>query len=152
MFGWHLVKKLNLLILNLLGASCDTCYRLYLQVFGIYKKSWMSFPLNALFLTIVLTNSILVGREVAKNSETERSRKLRKTIKVSALLAAQLGFGIPIAVVLVYVLVPLYHSQSETYRAVIAGALPLATAIPKVIVRLAAQRIDFLHPGDHMCS
>ena len=45
-------------------------------------------------------------------------------------------------------LVPLYHSQSETYRAVIAGALPLATAIPKVIVRLAAQRIDFLHPGE----
>jgi len=148
MFGWHLVKKLNLLILNLLGAFCDTCYRLYLQVFGIYKKSWMSFPLNALFLTIVLTNSILVGREVAKNSETERSRKLKKTVKVSAILAAQLGFGIPIAFVLVYVLVPLYHSQNETYRAVIAGALPLVTAIPKVIVRLAAQRIDFLHPGE----
>ena len=108
----------------------------------------MSFPLNALFLTIVLTNSILVGREVAKNSETERSRKLKKTIKVSAILAAQLGFGIPIAFVLVYVLVPLYHSQNETYRAVIAGALPLVTAIPKVIVRLAAQRIDFLHPGE----
>ena len=27
-------------------------------------------------------------------------------------------------------------------------ALPLVSAIPKVIVRLAAQRIDFLHPGD----
>ena len=58
MFGWHLVKKLNLLILNLLGAFCDTCYRLYLQVFGIYKKPWMSFPLNALILIIVLSNSL----------------------------------------------------------------------------------------------
>ena len=28
MFGWRLVKKLNLLILNLLGAFCDMCYRL----------------------------------------------------------------------------------------------------------------------------
>ena len=148
MFGWHLVKKLNLLTLNLLGAFCSTCYRLYLLVFGIYKKSWMNFPLDALFLIIVLTNSILVGRHIAKNSETESSRKLKKTVKVSAMLAAQLGFGIPIAFVLVYVLVPLYHSQSETYRAVIAGALPLVTAIPKVIVRLAAQRIDFLHPGE----
>ena len=148
MFGWRLVKKLNLLILNLLGAFCDTCYRLYLQVFGIYKKSWMSFPLNALFLIIVVSNSVLVGREIAKNSVVDRSRTLKKTIKVSAILAAQLAFGIPIAFILVYVLIPLYHSQNETTRAVIAGALPLVTAVPKVIVRLAAQRIDFLHPGE----
>ena len=148
MFGWPLVKKLNLLILNLLGAFCDTCYRLYLQVYGIYEKSWMSFPLNALFLIIVLMNSILVGREIAQNSETVRSRKRKKTILVSAILAAQLAFGMPIAFVLVYAIIPLYHSQNETYRAVIAGALPLATAIPKVIVRLAAQRIDWLHPGE----
>ena len=148
MFGWKLVKKLNLLILNLLGAFFDTCYRLYLQVFDIYGKSWMSFPLNGLFFIILVSNSIIVGREIAKNSETERSRKLKKTIKVSAILAAQLAFGIPIAFILVYVLIPLYHKQNETYRAVIAGALPLVTAIPKVIVRLAAQRINFIHPGE----
>ncbi|XP_078380084.1 uncharacterized protein LOC144663025 [Oculina patagonica] len=148
MFGWRLVKKLNLLILNLLAAFLDTCYRLYLQVYGIYDKSWRSFPLNALFLIIVLMNSILVGREVAKNSETERSRRFKKAIKVSAILAAQLAFGIPIAFGLVYGLIPFYGRQSEINRAVIAGALPLVTAIPKVIVRLAAQRIDFIHPGD----
>ncbi|XP_078350057.1 uncharacterized protein LOC144639498 [Oculina patagonica] len=148
MFGWHLVKKLNLLILNLLAAFLDTCYRLYLQVYGIYDKSWKMVPLNALFLFIVLLNSLLVGREVAKNSETERSRKLKKIIKVSAILAAQLAFGVPIAYGIVYGLIPFYNRQNETYRAVIAGALPLVTAIPKVIVRLAAQRIDFIHPGD----
>ena len=148
MFGWYLVKKLNLLILNFLGAFCDTCYRLYLQVFGVYQKSWMSFPLNGLFSIIVLLNSILVGREIARSTENVRSRQLKKTITASSLLAAQLGFGIPIAFVLVYVLIPLYHRQNETYRVVIAGALPLATAVPKVIVRLAAQRVDWLHPGD----
>ncbi|XP_020605370.1 uncharacterized protein LOC110044204 [Orbicella faveolata] len=148
MFGWRLVKKLNLLILNLLGAFFDTCYRLYLQVYGIYERPWMSFPLNALFLIIVLMNSILVGREIANSSENERPRRLKKTIKVSAILAAQLAFGIPIALGLVYGIIPLYGRQNETYRAVIAGALPLLTAVPKVIVRLTAQRIDFLHPGD----
>ena len=148
MFGWPLVKKLNLLILNLLGAFFDTCYRLFLQVYGIYERPWMSFPLNALFLIIVVINSILVGREIANNSETEKRRRLKKTIKVSAILAAQLAFGIPIALGLVYGIIPLYGRQNETYRAVIAGALPLLTAIPKVIVRLTAQRIDFLHPGD----
>ena len=38
MFGWPFVKKLNLLILNLLGAFLDTCYRLFLQVYGIVVK------------------------------------------------------------------------------------------------------------------
>ena len=63
------------------------------------------------------------------------------------MLVAQFAFGIPITFGLVYVLIPLYGEASETYRAIIAGALPLVTAIPKVIVRLSAQRIDFLHPG-----
>ena len=80
--------------------------------------------------------------------ENERRRRLKKTIKVSAILAAQLAFGIPIGLGLVYGIIPLYSRQDETYRAVIAGALPLLTAIPKVIVRLTAQRINFLHPGD----
>ncbi|XP_078345436.1 uncharacterized protein LOC144630953 [Oculina patagonica] len=148
MFGWPLMKKLNLLILNLLAAFLDTCYRLYLQVYGIYDTSWKMVPLNALFLIIVLLNSVLVGREVAKNSETERSRKFKKIIKVIAILVAQLAFGVPIAYGIVYGLIPFYNRQNETYRAVIAGALSLVTAIPKVIVRLPAQRIDFIHPGD----
>ena len=148
MFGWPMIKKLNLLILNLLGAFLDTCYRLYLHIYGIYKKPWKSFPLNALFVSIVLMNSVLIGREIAKNNETERSRKIRKTIRVSAMLIAQFAFGIPITFFLVYELIPLYHDATETYRAIFAGALPLITALPKVIVRLAAQRIDFIHPGD----
>ncbi|KAL9963962.1 hypothetical protein ACROYT_G027526 [Oculina patagonica] len=153
MFGWPMIKKLNLLILNLLGAFIDTCYRLYLQIYGIYKKPWMSFPLNGLFVSILVMNSLLIGREIAKNSETERSRKIKKTIRVFALLIAQFAFGIPITFYLVYKLIPLYGEANETYRAVIAGALPLVTAIPKVIVRLAAQRIDFIHPGDaHVLS
>ena len=135
--------------LNLLGALFDSCYRLYLQVYGIYKKPWISFPLNALLLIITLMNSILVGREVAFNSETERSRKVKKTIKVSAILEARFAFAIPISFGLVYGLIPLYgHMKSETFRAVIACALPLITAVPKVKVRLTAQRIDFIHPND----
>ena len=148
MFGWRLIKELNLLFLNLLGAFLDTCYRLYLQVYGIYHKPWRSFPLNGLFVLLLLMNGLIIGKDIAKKSETERNKRIKKAIKVSAMLVAQFAFGIPIAYGIVYVLIPLYGEVSETYRAIIAGALPLVAAIPKVIVRLAAQRIDFLHPGD----
>ena len=148
-FGWPMVKKLNLLSLNLLGAFLDTCYRLYLQVYGIYDKPWRSLPLNGLFVMIFLMNTILIGREIARNTETETTKRVKKTIKVIAVLTSQFIFGIPITFLLVYKLFPLYGAeQSETNRAIIAGALPLITAIPKVVTRLAAQRVTFLHPSD----
>ena len=142
------LKELNLLFLNLLGAFLDTCYKLYLQDYGIYNKPWRQFPLNGLFVLLLLMNGLIIGKDIAKKSETERNKRIKKVIKVSAMLVAQFAFGIPITYGFVYVLIPLYGEVSETYRAIIAGALPLVTAIPKVIVRLAAQRIDFLHPGD----
>ena len=148
MFGWPLVKKLNLLTLSLLGALLDTCYRFGFHVGLVEKPNWMLFPSYAIFPIIVLINSILVGREIANNSETERSKKIKKTIKVSVILAAQFAFGMPLSIVFVYCIIPLYNRQNETLRAIIAGALPLIMAVPKVIVRLTAQRIDFIHPGD----
>ncbi|KAJ7392842.1 hypothetical protein OS493_010502 [Desmophyllum pertusum] len=127
LFGWPLVKKLNLVSLNLLGVFIDMCYRLYLQIYGIYGKSWMTFPLNALFLIIVVMNSILVGREIANT---------------------QFVCAVLFAMGLVYGIIPLYGRLNETYRAVIATIVPLVAVIPKLIVRLAAQRIDFAHPGE----
>ena len=149
LFGWPLIKELNLLVLNLLGAFVDTCYRLYLQVYDIYKRSWMSFPLNGIFVLILLMNSLLIGRKIARRNENGRRGRIKKTLQpVFAMLSAQFAFGLPIYFLLVYVIIPKYVKAGETNRAVIAGCFPLAMAMPKVIVRLAAQRIDFLHPGD----
>ncbi len=147
MFSWPLIRKLNLLFFNPLVALLDTCYLLCLQAFE-YNPSWTNFPSDVLFLILLIANSILVGREIANNSETERSRKLKKTIKVSAILAAQLAFGLPIAFCLTDRVIPFIRLKNKTSRVVMIGALPLITAIPKVIVRLAGQRIDFIHPGD----
>ena len=146
MFESCVIKKINPITLNLLDASFDTCFRLCCQMYGVNVKSWMSYPLNCLFFLLLAMNSLPIGREIAKNNE--RNKRIKKTIKVMAMLVAQFAFGIPITFGLVYVLIPLYDGASQTYRAIIARALPLVTAIPKVIVRLSAQRIDFLHPGD----
>ena len=75
-FERSLIKKLNLVPLNLLGPSFDACYRLYCQMYGIYRKSWMSYPPNCLFSVLLLAmNSLLIGREIAKNSERNKRIK-----------------------------------------------------------------------------
>ena len=144
MFGWQFVKRLNLLSLNLIAAFLGTIYRLYIH---LYKHAWMSFPLNILFLIVVLMNSILVAREIANNSEIDRIGKLRKTTKFTAILSAQFAFGALMSYILIYAINPLYGRQDDNNRALIAGTLPLLVVIPKAILRLTAQRIDFLHPG-----
>ena len=93
-------------------------------------------------------NSILVAREIGNNSEIDSIGKLKKTIKVTAMVSAQFSFGALMAYILVYHIIPLYGRQDDYYRAVIAGAFPLLAVIPKAILRLAAQRVDFLHPGN----
>jgi len=148
-FGWPVIKKLNLLTLNLLCAFFDTCFRLYFYIYGNYHKSWKSYPLNGLFVFIVLMNSFLLGKEIANKTQTLRNLKVKKALKVAAMLTLQFAFGIPLTLSFVYILIPLYAKEdNEILRTIIAGGLPLITAIPKVIVRLAAQRIDFVHPGD----
>ena len=70
MFDWF-VKKPNLIKLNLLGAFLDTCYRLYLQVYGV------SYPLKGLFVLILLWNSLLIGREIAKQSAYKQRKQYK---------------------------------------------------------------------------
>ena len=83
-----------------------------------------------------------------RNNKEQRKKQKNKENDQGNGHAGSSVCGIPITFALVYVLIPLYGEASQTYRAIIAGALPLVTAFPKVIVRLGAQRIDFFHPGD----
>ena len=116
MFESSLTKKLNLITLNLLGASFDACFRLYCQMYGVNVKSWMSYPPNCLFVFLLAMNSLLIGKEIAKNSE--ESKRIKKTIKVSAMLVAQFAFGIPITFGLVYVPVSYTHLTLPTIYSV----------------------------------
>ena len=141
MFGYSVLKKLNLLMINLLAALVDVCYRLVLQTFGIYKHSWMSYPLNALFGSVVLGNSFIIARYLAQGG------KKKEVFKVTCLLAFQFLFGIPVAFILVYEIFPWYTGRSELEKVFIAGACPLIVSVPKVLARALVPKLDCVHPG-----
>ena len=141
-FGWKIMKDLNLLTLNLLAAFTDMTYRLYFQVYGIYKLSWMSFPLNALFTVMIIVNSYLIARHLSPGSRGN-------SFKVAYYLSAQFVLGMSVNLILVYKIIPWYNSQSNEYfKVIIAGTSPLITAIPKMLSRIGAQNLEGIaHPG-----
>ena len=141
MFGYSVMKDLNLLAMNLLAAFTDACYRLVLQIFGIYKHSWMSYPLDVLFTSVVLGNSFIIARHIAEG------RRKKEVLKVTCLLAFQFLFGIPIAFVVVYMIFPWYNKRSELEKVFIAGACPLIVSLPKVLARSLVPKFDCVHPG-----
>ena len=148
MFGYSVLKDLNLLAFNLLAAFVDVSYRLLLQIFGIYKQPWMSYPLNVLFTVVVFGNSMIIAKHLMSSYTPVQEQTKKKLFKVTFLLTLQFLMGIPAAFVLVYSIFPWYNSKSEMEKAFIAGACPLLLlSIPKVIARALAQKFEFVHPG-----
>lgn len=143
MFGFSTMKELNLLAVNLLAAFTDVSYRLFLQIFGIYKRSWMSYPLNALFASVVIANSLIIAKRVIPS----RLYNKKRLCKVAGLLALQFIFGLTISSLLVYKIFLWYDEKSEIEKVFIAGVSPLVVTIPKVMTRTAVPKFNFVHPG-----
>ncbi|XP_031555640.1 uncharacterized protein LOC116292452 [Actinia tenebrosa] len=140
-FPLSLVRNLSLISLNILASFIDVTYRLYCQMYGVYRTSWMSFPLNVLFCLVILINNSLLSRHFCPYP-------LKKTVSLFFMFSAQFIFGIPMAFFLVYKLFPFYVTQNERKRIVIATFSPLLSAIPKLISRLGAQKLNgIIHPG-----
>lgn len=140
-FPLSLIKDLHLLTLNLLAGFIDVAYRLYFQIYEIYKISWMSFPLNVLFSLTIIINNYLLARYFHPNS-------LINTLKTDFILSAQFVLGLPAALIVVYKIVPLYIEQDEEIKVLIAAFSPLVSALPKVVSRLGAQTLkEIIHPG-----
>lgn len=143
MFGCLLMKELNLLTINLLGAFTDTCYRLFLQMYGIYKRPWTTYPLNVLSASLVIGNSLIIAKRIIPVQMYSK----KKLCKVAALLALQFLFGFPIAWLLAYKIFPWYTEKSELQKVFIAALSPLIVCIPKAIARTAVPKLNLVHPG-----
>lgn len=146
MFGWQLVKRLNLLYISLIVSFLDMTCRLFCNLFGISGASWGFVPLSTLFLTVTVTNSILVTGTIANNKELEKLSKIGKTAEITPILCGQFLISTLLTYILFYVTIPLCGTRDDNYRALITGTFPLSEVLPKAMLQLALQWISFLHP------
>lgn len=129
MFGWKRLSILNIPIWNVLGASCDAIYRLFLNTYGIYHKKWASYPLNVLFVAITCFNFYRI------TAPFERSYLARMKIALKFGMAFLLGT--PMFLFMNYLLFPIYAKvPSDTTKAIFSVLLPAVFIIPKAIINV----------------
>ena len=56
-FGFQFMHKLRIIYLSMCVAFCDTLYRLIIYIFELYDQPWKSYPLNVLFISVIIINS-----------------------------------------------------------------------------------------------
>lgn len=112
-------------------------------MYGIYKRPWMTYPLNVLSASLVIGNSVIIAKRIIPVQMYSK----KKLCKVAALLALQFLFGFPIAWLLAYKIFPWYTEKSELQKVFIAALSPLIVCIPKAIARTAVPKLNLVHPG-----
>ena len=140
-FGFPLVKEVNLLSWNMLASLGDAIYRLFIYIYYSYSFKSSTYPANAIFAAVTMFN----GLRVAKHYY---SSEFKKRLMLAFKLGAQFYFGIPIALLMNYTIIPYYKTLSETNKVILASLAPATVIIPKAITRISAENLkDINHPG-----
>ena len=129
MFEMRQVNDMNIPIWNVLAAALDAIYRLFLSVYGLYNRTWMTYPLNILFICIACFNYYRI------TAHFERGVFAR--IKLALKFGSAFWFGTPMYLFMAYLLLPVYKdTHNDLHKAIISAVLPVAFVIPKAIINV----------------
>ena len=140
-FKWPILKEVNLMTVTLAGASMDLGYRFFLAVYDIYYPPWIPYPLNFLYLAVVLISNISISRKIFK---TNPIGACFLTIKLSV----QFFTGAPVLYIFGYVLFPWFAHQEGFIKIAIVALAFLVAILPKVVSKQCVVRLNGVnHPG-----
>lgn len=140
-FKWPFLKEVNLMTITLAGASMDLGYRFFLAVYDLYHPPWTPYPLNFLYMTVVLISNISISRKIFK---TNPFGACYLTIKLSI----QFFTGAPVLYIFGYALFPWFARQEGFTKAAIVALAFLVAILPKVVSKQCVVRLNGVnHPG-----
>eukprot|EP00794_Sanderia_malayensis_P019275 gene19275-21201_t len=139
-FKWTLIRNTNILSWNILAALIEGIYRLIIGIFVARNASWTMYPSYAIFIFVNFFNSITIAKHFKAQN--------REVSKLVLRLSAQFLFGIPLALIFISWINPLYKILSSPKQAVLACFVPLIVIIPKAAARKMVLGISSInHPG-----
>ena len=139
-FGWPLIREVNILSWNILAALLEGIYKLISGIYLIRSEDWSMYPSYGIFIILTFFNSIAVAKHF------QRSYRGAKLLVLK--LAGQFLVGIPTAFIFIVWINPMYKSMGVLEKVVFASFVPIIVAIPKMLARksvLSISRIN--HPG-----
>ena len=140
-FKWPILKEVNLMTFTLAGASMDLGYRFLLAVYDLYYPPWIPYPLNCLYITIVLISSISISRKIFKSNPLGACFL---TIK----LTIQFITGALVLYIFGYTLFPWFAHQEEFIKVAILALVFLIAILPKMVSKQCVVRLNGVnHPG-----
>ncbi|XP_028513258.1 uncharacterized protein LOC114574555, partial [Exaiptasia diaphana] len=141
-FSWQQLKSLYIPFITIVVGLLDFVYEISMFAVGLWGGIWVNFPLYFLFTVMIVTNSTILARHYRSFPS-----KWIKTMALSFTFCAQFFFCVSLIVFYCHTFWPWYYKQT-TYTKVITAALsPLITYFPKLVCRLAAQKLSDVHPG-----
>lgn len=138
-FRWPLIKQVNLVTFTLIGIFFDLAYRFLVAVYGLYYPPWIPYPLNILYLIMILVQSFSVGRIFRGNIFSASLFGFK--------LCAQFIIGAPVFCLFASVLCPLFaHLEGILKVAMIALSYSVGI-IPKILSKRCVSGLYVINPG-----
>ena len=140
-FKWNFLRDVNLFTCTLIGASIDLGYRHFLSLYDLYYPPWVPYPLNVVYIAVILTTSFSISRKFFKTN------RFRATV-LAFKLSSQFITGAILLYILWYALLSRF-AQEEGFLKIVYLALVFSIALfPKVIARQCVLRLNRVnHPG-----
>lgn len=142
-FKWQFLKDVNLLTCTLAGASLDLGYRFFLGLFDMYYPPWVPYPLNVVYIVVVIMTTLSISKKIIQNSS-----RIQATIVLAFKLSSQFITGAIVLYIIWYAFISSF-AQKEGFMKLLYLALLFPIALfPKVISRQCVLRLDHVnHPG-----
>lgn len=142
-FKWQFLKDVNLLTCTLAGASLDLGYRFFLGLFDVYYPPWVPYPLNVVYMVVVIMTSLSISKEIIQT----RSR-IQATIVLAFKLSSQFITGAIVLYIIWYAFISSFAQKEGLMKLLYLVLLFPIALFPKVISRQCALRLDRVnHPG-----
>ena len=140
-FGIQFMHKLRIIYVSMCAAFCDTLYRLIIYIFELYDQPWKSYPLNVLFISVIIINSF----KVANYLFPDMSRRLKLVTQIGL----QFVFGIITLLITFYILMPWFIKLNDRQRLIVASISPIIGTLTKICSRMSVKHMaNVTHPGN----
>ena len=126
-FTWSAIVKSRVLLVNTIFLVTDVTYRIVLQSQNSYIKPYIPYPMNCLYVLMLLVHSFSLGRLHFSDNKT--------AVKFAIRLCVPIIFPVLTTFTFIYVIFPYFVSQHGITKLLVATFAPFCFLPSKLLSR-----------------